>query len=104
MRALSMLYLSLTVALAACGPSSSSHTADAAPPPPPPDASPPPDAGVPPDAPMASHGRSTTGAVSGGVKAKSPHYKLIGTMSRGGGPAASPSYQVRSGVTGAMQP
>jgi hypothetical protein len=103
MRAISMLYLSVTVALAGCGPSSSPHMADAAPMPPP-DASPPPDAGVPPDAPVASTGRSTSGAVSGGVKAKSPHYKLIGTTSRSGGPAASPSYQVRSGVNGAMHP
>jgi hypothetical protein len=102
MRAISLLFMSVTVELAGCGPTSSPHNADAAPPPP--DATPAPDAAVPPDAPVPDTGRTASGAVSGGVKASSPHYKLIGTMSRGGGPSSSPSYRVRSGVNGAIQP
>ena len=90
-------------ALAACGPSHHDNPPDDAGPDPVFDAMPRPDAGPPPDA-AVDAGTSETairvraGAVSGGVKAASAHYKLIGTTSEGGHAPTSSSYRIRKGV------
>jgi hypothetical protein len=60
------------------------------------------DAGV--DAIDAAVGRPGAATISGAVTARSPHYKVYGTLRSGDGSSASPSYQRRGGVTGATQP
>ncbi len=48
--------------------------------------------------------RVTSSSSAGGVQARSPNYKLVGTVNMGGGNAASPNYKLRGGVVGSSQP
>jgi hypothetical protein len=91
----------LALPAVACGPSHHDTPPDDAGPAPVFDAMPRPDAGPAPDAAVdagAAAMRVRAGTVSGGVKASSAHYKLIGTTSEGGNAPSSPSYRLRQGV------
>jgi hypothetical protein len=56
-----------------------------------------------PDAPVAPSGHRAASLVPGAVISKSPHYKLVGTMSAHAGTATSPSYKAKTGVVGSSQ-
>ena len=60
------------------------------------------DASVP-DAPIEPSGHRAASLVPGGVVSKSPHYKLVGTMSAHAGNAASATHEVKTGVIGGSQ-
>jgi hypothetical protein len=48
-------------------------------------------------------GHSVHGTVSGGVKASSPNYQLLGTVGRGQPTASSPRFRLQGGVVGAAE-
>ena len=98
MRSIRMLVAAVGFTMA-CGGGGSAPT-DAARP----DAGQLPDGGDVPDGGETATVTGHAGNVAGGVTARSPNYKLIGTMGKGDGTASSPSFKHRGGVVGGTQP
>jgi hypothetical protein len=64
------------------------------------------DGGGSPDGGTLTRGHAGGATVAGGVSARSSRYRVVmstGDSPGGGGPAASPTYKVRTGVVGATQ-
>lgn len=86
------LVLALTLLLAGCAKGSSTTPQDDAGPQPTPDAA------------VVTSGNTGTKLVPGAIKASSPKYKLIGTLTVGDGRTASEQHIKNGGVVGGTQP